>query len=277
MEIEDGLNYLEETTSVTELDSFMIFGGESMLYPERTIKLFRRAKDLGIPEIELITNGFWGRDPEKARKLAFQLKEAGVTDALISVDAFHLPHIPLDGPRNAAIASREAGIKSVRWNVAILESVVASNKYDSQTKQLLEVLAPLSIEANFNKIFPQGRAIENLRNFFPKQSLEGHCPEKETTLVNPDCISLDPAGWASICWNLAIGNAKKVPLSRLLTNYDWRKHPIIKALVEKGPLGLIDLPQWEGFDFQEEEYIDKCELCCDLRKFVQKTYPEMYT
>ena len=130
MEVEDGLNYLEETTSVTELDSFMIFGGESMLYPERTIKLFQRAKELRIPKIQLITNGFWGRDPQKARRLASQLKEAGVNDILISVDAFHLSHIPLDGPCDAAMASLDAGIERIRWNVAILESIDASNRYD---------------------------------------------------------------------------------------------------------------------------------------------------
>jgi len=276
MEVEDGLNCLEETTSVTELDSFMIFGGESMLYPERTIRLFQRANELGIPEIELITNGFWGRSPEKARELASELKDAGVTDILISVDAFHLPFIPLERPRNAAIASLEAGIKKVRWDVAVVESTGASNRYDGETRKILETLALLGLEVSFNRILPQGRAVRNLRKLLPKQSLEGECLEKETALVSPKCISLDPEGWASICWNMAIGNARKVRLSKLITEYDWRKNPIIKTLVEKGPMGLIDLPEWKDFDFQEAKYIDKCHLCNDLRKFVRKTYPEMY-
>ncbi len=275
MEIEDGLTYLEETAAVTKLDSFMIFGGEPMLYPERTIKLFQRAKELGIPEIELITNGFWGRDPEKAKTLIFQLNEAGVTDILISVDAFHLPYISLDGPRNVASASLAAGVKRVRWNVAILEGIDAQNKYDRQTRQILKILAPLNLEANF-KIWPQGRAIKNLRSFFPSQSLKGDCPEKETNLVNPNCISLDPSGWASICWSLSIGNAKKVPLSKILTNYHWKTHPIIRALVEKGPRGLIDLPESEGFNFQEEKYIDKCHLCVEIRKFLKTDYPGIF-
>jgi len=224
----------------------------------------------------LITNGFWGRRREKARKLASELKDASVTDILISVDAFHLPFIPLEGPRNAAIASLKAGIKKVRWNVAVLESIHAPNKYDEETRQILRAFAPLNLEINFNKILPQGRAVKNQKNFFPKQTLEGTCPEKETALVNPKCISLDPEGWASTCWNMAIGNAKKVPLSKLITEYDWRKNPIIKTLVEKGPMGLIDLPEWKDFDFQEAKYIGKCHLCSDLRKFVRKTYPEMY-
>jgi len=276
MEIEDGLRYLEETVAVARLDSFMIFGGEPMLYPERTIRLFRKANELQIPEIELITNGFWGRDLKTARKLATELREAGATDVLVSVDAFHLPHIPLDGPRNAAMASVDAGIKRVRWNIAVLESMDAQNKYDRRTREIARILGPLDIEMSFNEIWPQGRARTNLKHFFPKQSLKGDCPDKENTLVNPTCISMDPAGWASICWFMAIGNAKKASLSKLLTEHSWERHPITRTLVEKGPMGLSDLPECEGFNLQEDEYIDKCHLCCELRRYMRKAYPEMY-
>lgn len=71
-----------------------------------------------------------------------------------------------------------------------------------------------------------------------------------------------------------IGNAKNVPLFHLLTHDDWRKHPVIRTLVEKGPFALMSLPESEGFEFHEEKYIDTCHLCCDLRKGMQKTYPE---
>lgn len=247
-----------------------------MLYPERAIKLFQKAKELGVPKIESITNGFWGKDKTRAQSLAAQLKEAGVNEVLISVDAFHLPHIPLDYPRNVALASLAAGIDRVAWNVAILENVDAPNKYDKQTKEILQILSPLNIKVHFNKVLPKGRARKNFQDFFPRQPLKGGCPEKETALVNPNCLSLDPFGWASICEDLAIGNAKKMPLSKLLIEYDWMLFPVIKTLVEKGPSGLLDLPESKGFDFQQEKYIDKCHLCCELRKFVCKIYPETY-
>jgi MoaA/NifB/PqqE/SkfB family radical SAM enzyme len=276
MKTRDGVRYLEETISVAELSSFMIFGGESMLYSERTIQLFQRASDLEIPTIELITNGYWGKNPEKARYLATKLKEAGVTDVLVSVDSFHLPHIPLEAPTNAARVCKEAGLR-VCWNVAVLGGIEASNKYDKRTREVIQFLEPLDIEAHYNEIWPHGRALNNLHEYFPRKSLEGECPEKYTTLVNPNCISMDPAGWASICWDMTIGNAKETPLTNLITNYDWKRHPVIKTLVKKGPLGLLNLPESKGFDFRAERYIDKCHLCCDVRRFLQKTYPEMYT
>lgn len=276
MEVEDGITYLEETTSVTKLDSFMIFGGEPMLYPERTIKLFQKANELGVPEIELITNGFWGRDRNRAQSLAAQLKDAGVNEVNISVDAFHLPYIPLDYPRNTALACLAASIERVRWNVAILESENALNQFDRRTSEILRILAPIGLEVHVNKVWFQGRARKNLSEFFSRQSLEGQCPEAETALVNPICVTLDSRGWASICWSLSIGNAKKEPLSGMLTSYHWKNHPIIQTLVTKGPKGLIELPEASCFQFQEKRYVDKCHLCTEIRKFLKPKYPETF-
>lgn len=275
MELQDGITYLEEVASVTKLDSFMVFGGEPMLYAERTIKFSRKAKELGIPEIELITNGFWGEEENRARSLAAQLKDAGVNEVLISVDAFHLLHIPLEWPRSAALACLAAGIDSVRWNVAILESEDALNRFDRQTSDIMRVLAPLGLETHINKVCFQGRARKTLSRFFSQQSLEGACPEAETALVNPTCVTLDARGWASICWSLSIGNAKKQALSRILTDYQWQDNPIIEALVTHGPKTLTKLPQASGFHFHAEKYIDKCHLCMDIREFLKPRYPEI--
>jgi hypothetical protein len=276
METKDGLVYLEETALVTKLESFMIFGGESMLYPERTIRLFRKANALGIPVIELITNGFWGQDKNRAKRLAIKLKEAGVNYVSLSVDAFHLPYIPLEWPSNAALASLAAGIEKVIWNVAVIESREGSNEFDCKTSQILTTLAALPLEAHFNRVLPEGRARTTLTQFFPEQSLEGTCPEAETTLKNPACVTLDCGGWASICWNLSIGNARKERLSKLLVDYNWKDHPVIETLVESGPKGLLKLSDSTGFQFKEGNYIDKCHLCIEVRRFLKPKYPEMF-
>jgi len=70
MIVSDGHNYLAETTTVSELEAFMVFGGEPMLYPNRVIAILQKAKSLKIPEIEMLTNGIWGKDKHVAEKLA---------------------------------------------------------------------------------------------------------------------------------------------------------------------------------------------------------------
>ena len=61
MEVKDAYDYLTEATAVSNIESFMMFGGEPMLYPKRAIAIFKKARQLQIPKIEMITNGVWAK------------------------------------------------------------------------------------------------------------------------------------------------------------------------------------------------------------------------
>lgn len=269
MDIKDAYNYLAEATAVSDLESFMVFGGEPMLYSERAIAIFSKAHLLGIPQISMITNGVWGKSKENAEKLAVKLKEAGLNKVNMSVDAFHVRYIPLEYPQNAALALLKAGIENVKWNVAVIESINAENKYDRETIELLKKLEPMGIDANIFKIMPVGRALKNLREFFHHTPLDGTCegePIIGNPLTNPDSVCIDPSGSVNICWHLSIGNAKETPLSQVISEYNWQQNPIIKTLVEKGPKGLLNLPEASDHRLQENHYLNKCHLCIEIRK-----------
>jgi len=269
MEVKDAHSYLEETVAVSNLQSFMVFGGEPMLYPERVIAILDKAHQLGIPKIEMITNGVWGKSKEQARKWAMKLKAAGLDDVNVSVDAFHVQFTPVEYPQNAASALLEAGVEDVKWNVAVVESIGAENEYDTTTSGILKKLEPVGIDASFVRIIPVGRATQNLYRFFQHKPLRGTCegePIIGNPLKNPDSICVEPSGSVDVCWNLSVGNAKETSLSRIIREYDWRKIPVIKTLAEDGPMGLMRLPWTKGFQFQEDNYIDKCHLCLEIRK-----------
>lgn len=266
MEVSDAHSYLTEAAAVSNLESFMVFGGEPMLYPDRAIAIFQRASALKIPEIEMLTNGVWGKDEQKVENLAVKLKEAGLNTVGVSVDAFHLPYIPLEYPRNAALALLKAGVEKVTWNVTLVESLNAENVYDDKTRQILEKLKPVGIDAHFNKIMPVGRALLNLRKYFKHTSLEGPCEGESVignVLKNPESICIEPSGEVDICWYLAIGNAKETPLSKIISEYDWQKNSTIKILAEKGPMGLLKSADAQ---FRKDQYVDKCHLCIETRK-----------
>ena len=269
MKVEDAHDYLAEATSVSKLESFMVFGGEPMLYPDRVIAIFEKALQLQIPRIDMITNGTWGKDEKQAEKLARRLKMAGLTNLDISVDAFHQQYIPIEYPRNAGLASSKARIDRVIWNATVVESIDAENEYDKKTRQILKTLEPTGIEPFIHKIFPAGRALKNLRQYFKQESLHGPCegdPILENPLTNPKSICIHPSGSVEACWFLSIGNAKQVPLGRLISNYDWQENPIIRRLVEEGPTGLLRLREAQDFRFEESEYVSKCHLCMEIRR-----------
>jgi len=67
MQVKDAYNYLAEATAVSDLKSFMVFGGEPRLYPKRAIAIFNKASQFTIPKINMITNGVWGKNKATAR------------------------------------------------------------------------------------------------------------------------------------------------------------------------------------------------------------------
>lgn len=269
MAVNDARNYLAEAVSVADLESFLVFGGEPMLYPARVIAIFKEAQRVGIPTVEMLTNGVWGRDKMKGERFAKRLKSAGLNTLGISVDAFHLEYIPLEYPRNAAEASLRAGIEKVTWNVAVIESLNAANHYDTMTAHILKELEPVGIEAHVHKVVAAGRALEAIPQYFQKTQLEGPCEGEtpmENTLTNPRCLTIEPSGSVDVCWHLPIGNAKETPLSRIITEYDWQRNPLIKALAEEGPMALLKRQKPLARRFDKSEYVNKCHLCVEVRK-----------
>ena len=48
------------------MTSVMCFGGEPLLYPADVCAVYREARESGLPQRQLITNGFFSREPEKS-------------------------------------------------------------------------------------------------------------------------------------------------------------------------------------------------------------------
>jgi len=274
MDVRDARNYLTEAVKVADLKSFMVFGGEPMLYPTEAIAIFKKAQQLKIPSIDMLTNGIWGRDKETAERLAKKLKNAGLNTLGISVDAFHLEHIPLECPRNAAQASLEAAIEKVTWNVAVIESLNGANHYDKMTAHILKELEPVGIEAHIHKVVAAGRALQTIPQYFQKTRLDGPCEGEtpmENTLTNPQCLTIEPSGSVNICWHLSIGNARETPLSRVISEYDWQRNPLIRTLVEEGPMGLLERQKSRAGRFDKSKCVNKCHLCVEVRKVFNLT------
>jgi organic radical activating enzyme len=271
MKVSHAYNYLSETARVAKVNSFLLFGGEPMLYPRRALAIFKKAKETGIPRISMLTNGTWGKNRRSALKLAKHLKDSGLNVLGISVDAFHLQFIPLEYPKNSAEAAVKAGVEQVTWNVAVLESLTGANHYDKATAHILKELESVGIEAHIHKVSAAGRALRTMFRYFPKSPLDGPCEGEtpmENTVKNPRCITIEPRGEADICWHLSIGNAKKTPLSQLIHDYDWRRNPITRILAEEGPLELLNQYRSQVRHFRRGGYVNKCHLCIEIRKAV---------
>lgn len=154
------------TASAYEIHSMMTFGGEALLYPEDVCQIHAAARDSGIKERQLITNGYFSKDPERIRGVAAALAASGVNDILLSVDAFHQETIPLDPVMLFAGAVSEQGVR-IRTHPAWLSGKEAENPYNARTWELLKVFEAMGIGTNDgNIIFPSGNALRYLGAYF---------------------------------------------------------------------------------------------------------------
>ena len=146
--------------------SLMTFGGEPLLYPDAVCAIHRAATDLGIERRQLITNGFFSKDPRKIEETALRLAESGVNDLLLSVDAFHQETIPLEPVLCFAKCAAQAGIP-LRLSPAWLVSREDGNPYNVRTREVLAEFTALGIpEGSGNVIFPSGNALKYLAEYF---------------------------------------------------------------------------------------------------------------
>lgn len=175
-----------------DIQSVMTFGGEPLLYPDAVCKIHHAAREAQIPQRQMITNGFFSRDPDQIRQTAFHLARSGVNDVLLSVDAFHQETIPLEPVKLFAQAVQEADL-SIRTHPAWLVSPADQNPYNKRTAGILAEFARMGIpESEGNVIFASGNARKYLGEYFDpnEESVSPYREDPED--VRAVCVS--PSG-----------------------------------------------------------------------------------
>ena len=169
----------------------MTFGGEPLLHTGAVYAIMSVASELDIPKRQVITNGYFSNNPKKIREVAQKLRECGVNDLLLSVDAFHQETIPLDIVKVFACEVKNLGIP-IRIQPAWLVSAYDDNSYNLKTRELLLEFFDLNIEiSEGNVIFPEGNAARYLCEYFKNEIPENPYSEDPRDVK---CVSFDPNG-----------------------------------------------------------------------------------
>ena len=148
------------------IETVMTFGGEPLLWPDAVCRIHRTAAALGVGRRQVITNGYFTKEPGRMESVIRELADSGVNDLLLSVDAFHQETIPLEPVQRFAECAVKAGIP-IRLQPAWLVSPEDQNPYNLRTSEVLRAFAPLQIPTGpGNVIFPSGNALKYLREYF---------------------------------------------------------------------------------------------------------------
>jgi len=272
MAAEEAARWITEGAAGGSLGSVLLFGGEPMLNPETVLTGVRVATRLGVPRVDIITNAYWAETEEAARGWVERLHGAGLRRMVISVDAFHAEFTPMERPRLAGRAARAAGMQ-VTWNVCVLQEGRAGHPMDEKTWQIVDGLRGISPEVNMNVALPLGRALQSFAARYPRRPgiPRGPCPGPSygAGLAAPTVFTVDPRGEVSICWGLAIGNARRQSLGEIVGGYDPARNGIVSALLRGGPAALLELPAAAGFRVRPG-YANVCELCREVVPYLTR-------
>lgn len=173
------------------IKTVMAFGGEPLLYPDAVFEIMSAASGLGVPKRQVITNGFFEKSPARIAEVAKMLKNCGVNDLLLSVDAFHQETVPLDTVKNFAREIKKAGIP-VRLQPAWLKSKDHDNPYNRKTREILDSFCDMGIYENEgNIVFPEGNAKKYLAEYFTDGIPENPYAQDPENIT---CLSVSPNG-----------------------------------------------------------------------------------
>ena len=194
-----------------KIQSVMTFGGEPLLYPDAVCTIHKAASDLGVERRQLITNGYFSKDTERIEAVVRDLKESGINDLLLSVDAFHQEYIPLDSVFHFAKSAVQAGVP-IRLQPAWLVSPEDANTYNDRTWEIIREFDPLHISLNQGDvIFPSGNALKYLHEYFDEKATVSNPYEEDPRDIK--AISFEPDG------AVLNGNIHQTDILEIMENY----------------------------------------------------------
>ena len=237
------ISAIKRLTERFDIKSVMTFGGEPLLFADTVAKIHATARDCGISERSLITNGYFSRDERKINEVAKALCDSGVNDVLLSVDAFHQEFIPIDPVIQFAEALLLHGIPNFRVHPAWVVNEANDNPYNTETRRLLKIFTDKGIRASGgNDIFPSGNALKYLAEYYPPSGevdLSVQCGSAPYT-SRPDeidCLNITPDGEIHAC--SAIGNIYDDDVLGIIDRYDPYDIPALRAVLDGGVAGLL--------------------------------------
>lgn len=254
-----------ELADIFDIQSIMTFGGEPLLYPDAVDAIHNQARECGIQDRTLITNGYFSKDPLKIRETAMALAANGVNCILLSADSFHQETIPVDIVRIFAEAVKDSGIPNFKLHPAWVLEREHSNAYNFATRDILNSFSGLGIEVSEgNNIFMAGNAIKYLSEFYekPQIDLSLGCGQMPYTapLTNVTSLSIAPNGDVKLC-HFTIGNIYKEDIKTIVTRFNPYNDIYMKELIAHGVQGLVRMAAEHGISIDTSRAYSVCDVC----------------
>lgn len=264
MNISDMIHYIEKTLLLfPTIKCLVLTGGEISCFPKKDIcTVIAHAKNLGIDNIRIVSNGVWAKSVESASSYLSALKYSGLTELNISTGDEHSIFVPLSNVINAIKVAQEIGIHST---IALEKH--KSNRITSQTiknefqnKFGKEIGCQISESAWIEmKNFRTKYMEEDFENV---KKIHGGCNSLFTG------IQINPTGQLLACCGFAAEFSEHLKLGHIDSyssreQYENNVYNLLNIwLYSEGPLGIAEYMIGKGI--KESPDVHMCEHCLRL-------------
>jgi hypothetical protein len=251
-------------------DSLHVGGGEPFMDPPGLLAVARAARDHGIRIEYVETNSSWFRDASSAARLLEELLDAGISTLLVSISPFHTEYVPFARVRGVMEACRSVGVAIFPWVEEFIPDLEALDESATHTIEEHGGIGYLRSLPSRYWINLSGRAVLTYREALPRTPL-ARLPRagsgcSELTGTSHFHVDLHGAYVPGLCSGLSVA------LGDLSAPLDPKQYPLITRLALEGPAALLEWARAEhGFEPQES-YLNKCDLCLDIRRFLARSH-----
>ncbi len=249
-------------------NSIHIGGGEPFLQANKLLNVAKMACQAGVKVEYIETNCSWFAGPAQADELLTSFRNAGVRTLLVSISPFHAEFVPLAKVNGVMQACSRVGINVFPW---VRDFYAELSRFDADStikiEKLIETFGENYLQSMAQRywIQPNGRAVNFLQRIYQMKSAVDLASDRhgciELWQANHFHIDLYGNYIPGLCSGLSIRHSD---LGRVLPANEY---PIINILAESGPGGLVDYASKFGYKIAHE-YLNKCHLCQDIRKFL---------
>ena len=248
-------------------------GGEPFRDWVRLVSIIRAARDAGLTQPEKVeTNASWAIDDGLTRARLELLAALGVQRLAVSTDVFHQEFVPFDRVRRCVDTARRVfggGRVIVRWWDFFQHPLYTRRLSRTERRQAFRA----AFERHKDRL--TGRAAEEVAPLLPCRpavAFQGEICAAE--VLRSKHVHIDPWGhvFPGTCSGIILGRAGDARGTvediwhELAAN--WRRHPVLDAVVDGGSYELLQRAKPLGYRELEGGYADKCHLCTHIRQFL---------
>jgi MoaA/NifB/PqqE/SkfB family radical SAM enzyme len=258
LDITEIYKVLDCISKYPSIHTVALTGGEAFLDYEKAKKIFERAFQYK-KRITFYTNGFWCTSYDVAYSRIYELKNLGLRQIFVSVDAEHQKYVKTSNIKNLLAACNSLNI------LVKIHSVIQRSTFH-ETEKILQELNEDKIGASvtMSSVLPCGSAKLNVKenDYIYNRNIDNiTCSYDNMAYINsygdvyPCCMGCAPSV-------LKLGNIKNDNIISILNHASDNIY--FKTIINHGLKWYVDRIKEYGFYPIKEKYVSECHLCYDI-------------